>query len=363
MNTNNCFLSGDIISSSTYNNSSLLNKLTLSRTLFIKQVAVGSSKVFLFTSENKLIMLQDVENTDLVKNLPLDDRNVLKIAAGHSFIIMTDKSIFREYKKLELEINPKHVKKLISKFDGTALITHNSELYICENYGKAFKKVSTAKDSKFSHASFGSSHSLILSESGNLYTTGSNTYGQLGIAPMITPTEFIMIDKTIVKSPIKFAECGYFHTIAVTVENEIFGVGWNAVGELGDGSVGDKTEWVKATFSVPNNVQINYLTVGYQQSFVVLSDGTIFCCGFNNYGGLGLGDTQSRSTYEKFKTEHVLDNGVIKVNKPIAGGHFTFYCLDPEFNESKGEKQFKAKIFSQYQSRNNSDIIIECNDE
>ena len=77
----------------------------------------------------------------------------------------------------------------------------------------------------------------------------------------------------------------------------------------------------------------------------------------------GLGDTQSRSTYEKFKTEHVLDTGVIKVNKPIAGGHFTFYCLDPEFNESKGEKQFKAKIFSQYQSRNNSDIIIECNDE
>ena len=154
MDTNNCFLSGDFISSNTSNNPSLLNKLTLSRTLFIKQVAVGSSKVFLFTSENKLIML-DIENTDLVKNLPLDDRNVLKIAAGHLFIIMTDKSIFREYKKLELEINPKHVKKLISKFDGTALITHNSELYICENYGKAFKKVSTAKDSKFSHASFG----------------------------------------------------------------------------------------------------------------------------------------------------------------------------------------------------------------
>ncbi|KAG2389277.1 hypothetical protein C9374_013837 [Naegleria lovaniensis] len=247
----------------------------------------------------------------------------------------------------------KHVQKMIGRFYAIALFTHSNDVYIVgKGFSDDFEKLVIRdnvvnENKKFCHASFGDSHSLVLTTGGELYLKGSNNYGQLGNSELSSTSTFFLV--TEIGKRIKFAECGYYHTIAITVDNEIYGVGWNAVGELGNNTVGDQRQWVKATFITPCNDSITYFSVGYQQAFIRLQSGSIFCCGFNSYGGLGLEDTESRSTYVPF----MIKNQSTLHMKPLCGGHFTLFFNDPFINGfSKYEKHLKEKLCS---------ILKQCN--
>jgi alpha-tubulin suppressor-like RCC1 family protein len=51
-----------------------------------------------------------------------------------------------------------------------------------------------------------------------------------------------------------------------------------------------------------NLQSVNSVHSGYDTSFI-FQNGELWCCGKNDFGHLGLGDKQSRSTFEKLKLD------------------------------------------------------------
>ncbi|EER12867.1 hypothetical protein Pmar_PMAR015033, partial [Perkinsus marinus ATCC 50983] len=80
----------------------------------------------------------------------------------------------------------------------------------------------------------GAEHTLVLSEDGGLYSTGSNEHCQLGrsisegsIDSELAPVACMPVE------PIESIACGYFCSFAVTVNGELWAWGDNRYGQLG----------------------------------------------------------------------------------------------------------------------------------
>ena len=76
-----------------------------------------------------------------------------------------------------------------------------------------------------------------------------------------------------------------------TVPSRVFGTGWNGVGQLGDGSLQDRTTF-GPTVGISN---VRSVSAGYHHSLAVRADGGMSAWGSNSYGQLGDGTTTDRS--------------------------------------------------------------------
>ena len=87
-------------------------------------------------------------------------------------------------------------------------------------------------------------------------------------------------------------EGGEYHSFAVKTDGTLWTWGYNAQGQLGDGT----------TTSRNSPVQVGALTTwlnaaaGFYQSVGTTTAGTLYAWGQNSNGELGLGDTTSRSS-------------------------------------------------------------------
>lgn len=91
-------------------------------------------------------------------------------------------------------------------------------------------------------ASCGDVHTLALSEEGSLYCFGGGSFGQLGLGNIknlpvdVDDCPFMPIPKqieTLRKTKITYVACGDSHSMAVTVNGELYGWGAAACGQLG----------------------------------------------------------------------------------------------------------------------------------
>jgi len=74
---------------------------------------------------------------------------------------------------------------------------------------------------------------------------------------------------------------GRYHSLFVTTDGTLWGMGWNFYGQLGNGTA--------ANTNLPVSVASNVVTVaaGYAHSLFVKTDGTLWGMGRNNFGQLG----------------------------------------------------------------------------
>jgi len=126
---------------------------------------------------------------------------------------------------------------------------------------------------------------------GTLWTWGYNNDGQLGHGDKVnrwSPTQ--------VGTSSNWARVsgGYATSAAVKTDGTLWTWGYNSFGELCDGSgypgrlaplqVGTATDWVSVT------------TSGQFTTMAIKIDGTLWGCGYNNNGQLGVGDTINRTS-------------------------------------------------------------------
>ncbi|APR75464.1 RCC1 repeat domain protein [Minicystis rosea] len=134
---------------------------------------------------------------------------------------------------------------------------------------------------------FRQNQSLAVTKSGALYTWGNNTDGQLGLGAMDAP------DTTTRPSPtqnptltgVLQAVFGFDHALVLLEDGTVRAFGDNSSGQLGDGSVDDRSFPV----TVPGLGDIIQVAAGSKHSVALRRDGTVWAWGRNQYGNLGQG--------------------------------------------------------------------------
>ncbi|CAN0858249.1 Ultraviolet-B receptor UVR8 [Linum grandiflorum] len=151
--------------------------------------------------------------------------------------------------------------------------------------------------------SCGGAHTLFLTESGQVFATGLNDFGQLGISDnpsyVTEPVAVSVLDKEIVQ-----ISAGYHHSGAVTVDGELYVWGRNSNGQLGLGKKAGKSVCLPTKVDLLSGISIKVVALASEHSVAVTDEGDALSWGGGNSGQLGhscesgiLGLLKSKSEY------------------------------------------------------------------
>jgi alpha-tubulin suppressor-like RCC1 family protein len=141
--------------------------------------------------------------------------------------------------------------------------------------------------------SAGGDHSLVLTATGDVYAFGRNDHGQLGLGAGSPP---VKCKATLIGSihGVTAISAGYAHSLFLYL-NSVYSCGWNNAGQLG---VGDKTDRLSPT-PVPWSWNAIAISAGYSHSLAVIKETLGFSplaylaysWGSNSQGQLGFSST------------------------------------------------------------------------
>ena len=173
--------------------------------------------------------------------------------------------------------------------------------------------VSGARAESVPQVEVGLKHSCVLSESGNVYCWGADSYGQLGDnywSNAWTPVQVLKggsvdgdNDGTYL-SNIKSITSGDYHTCAVSNNNNVYCWGYNVYGQLGDGSTTSRYTPVQvlkgAAVSGDNDgtylSNMKSISAGRYYTCAVSNNNRLYCWGRNDWGQLGDGSDDDKTT-------------------------------------------------------------------
>ncbi len=134
----------------------------------------------------------------------------------------------------------------------------------------------------------------------------------------------------VILSDVLTVKCGEYHVIAVTSKNELYGWGMNAYGNLGLGDTYYRQ--LPTKIIIPSKSNILSICCGLDHTMVLLSNSEIYVWGFNRYGSLGLGHTNTMCTPQKLNLY-----GIIKL---YSGGNQTFAITKTNDIYAWGDNRF-----------------------
>lgn len=139
----------------------------------------------------------------------------------------------------------------------------------------------------------GTWHSAAIRTDGSVWTWGLNLEGQLGdgtTTSSSTPVRVAGIDDA------RAVAVGGFHTLVLRANGTVAAVGRNDDGQLGDGTTVGRTLPVPVAGGRLGLGNVVAVAAGSRHSVALRADGTVWTWGVNEYGQLGLGDLESRSS-------------------------------------------------------------------
>jgi len=139
----------------------------------------------------------------------------------------------------------------------------------------------------------GGYHSLALTSTGGVLAWGNNAQGELGNGTTTnssTPVAVSLPSGTTVTA----IAAGFYHSLALTSSGQILAWGYNADGELGNGTTTTYSSTPVAV-SLPAGTTVTAIAGGDQHSLALTSTGGVLAWGYNGYGQLGNGTTTSSS--------------------------------------------------------------------
>ncbi|GAB4814257.1 hypothetical protein N2152v2_001303 [Parachlorella kessleri] len=136
-------------------------------------------------------------------------------------------------------------------------------------------------------AACGDTHTLVLSEAGEVWAFGRNQNGQLGTGSdvdSVLPQKVAALEGKRVVS----VACGAEHSVCCTDQGEVYAWGWGRYGNLGDGECSDRRLPVKVKGL--EGVRVAQVACGWRHSAAVDDAGRLYVWGWGRWGQLGLGD-------------------------------------------------------------------------
>jgi len=192
------------------------------------------------------------------------------------------------------------------------------------------RKVLGLNDANVKDVSCGGAHTAAVTEDGRLFTWGLNDRGQLGRSPegsqCEVPGEVRGIEERVVS-----VAAGHYHTLCVTESGSVWAFGCNRKGQLGVKS-NEAAVYAPRQLSSFGSVKIARVDGGAEHSLACTLDGEMYSWGCAGSGRLGHGDV----AWWKFKTnsqEHaprlVQKMRGVKITG-VSAGHMHSACVDQD---------------------------------
>ncbi|XP_056591458.1 retinitis pigmentosa GTPase regulator b isoform X4 [Triplophysa dalaica] len=207
----------------------------------------------------------------------------------------------------------------------TALVTENGKLFMfgSNNWGQlglgtktTVNKPTCVKDLKSERVKIvacGRTHTLVYTSRGNLYASGGNNEGQLGLGDCEDRTSFHLVDFFSKHEPIKMLAAGSNISAALTHDSRLYMWGDNSEGQIGMGK--------ESNALTPREVvgkQVSWVSCGYYHSAFVTVDGALFTFGERDSGKLGL-TTEKLANHRVPQQVTGISDRVVQV--ACGGGH------------------------------------------
>ena len=138
--------------------------------------------------------------------------------------------------------------------------------------------------SNWSSISFGTYHSLALKTDGTLWSWGNNSFGQLGLSDVTHRYSPVQVGASTNWAQIS---CGYFHILAINSLGQLYAWGNNGDGQLGTSDSVQRNSPVQIG-SLTNWSQVS---TGGRATVAIKTDGTLWAWGSNSFGQLGTNTT------------------------------------------------------------------------
>jgi hypothetical protein len=162
----------------------------------------------------------------------------------------------------------------------------------------------------------GALHSLFIDSYGSLNGMGLNVYGQLGFADLINrsfPTYIPTEEK------VSAVSAGGLHSLFISASGKLWGMGLNDSGQLGQIPVGSPPV-VASPVWIPAQSRVISASAGLAHSLFVTEDGQLWGMGNSEYGQLGF--------FQESVTSPVAIATERPVVKVVAGTVFSLYLTD-----------------------------------
>ena len=185
----------------------------------------------------------------------------------------------------------------------------------------------------------GSFHSAFLTNTGNVYTCGLNTNGQLGLGDTTTRNVPTLIATTVGSFntlTISDISCGWSHSLFLTNTGKVYTCGVNTDGQLGlgDTAIRNVPTLIATTVGSFNTLTISAIFSGASHSLFITNYGKVYTCGRNIEGQLGIGDNANKNIptiIPTFNNTTIYGSGVYQVSySSFTTSYEPFKC----FNET-----------------------------
>jgi alpha-tubulin suppressor-like RCC1 family protein len=273
------------------------------------------------------------------------------------------------FQNIEASSNEELEVKLIScGFDHIILVTtdniiyslglnHHGQLGLGDNLTnyESFQQVKCypLKNQSIKLLSCGYSHNVLVTESNEIWCTGSNKYGQLALGHAVNVNKWEKVAQFTLDS-IKFVSCGGNHTIIATETNQIWTTGYNNRGQLGHNDILDRSLFKRVDtggsfrdrlFGVGSlhGKAIKSIACGGSHSVVLTVDYGLWMCGSNRFGQLGLGYSKfyfNSLIFQQIHSSIPRDLGTKTIKHVACGVEHTYLVTDAGVMYSVGYNQF-----------------------
>ena len=161
----------------------------------------------------------------------------------------------------------------------------------------------------------GGSHSVALGADGRVWAWGWGEYGQLGHNDeenRLVPT--LLAGQALGGAAAVLVVAGGYHTVAVTIQGELWVWGSGSLGQLG---LGDEANRLEPTLvgaeEAFGELQVLTVSCGHFHTLAVTKDGTLWTFGHGHQGALGHNDRNDRLVPTRIEAQHFGNSKIVSV--------------------------------------------------
>jgi len=196
----------------------------------------------------------------------------------------------------------------------------------------------------------GVGHCLAVQKDGTVLGWGENVVGQIGDGT--TTDRYLPVKVSGIENAVKVFT-GWHFSYALCKDGSLWAWGYNVFGQLGDGTVYDRHQPVRVKSPDGKGFFADAAEVsgGALHVFVITTDGTLWACGGNHFGQLGIGKpggrkllfTQVKGPGNKGFLESVLDADAGSAHSAAVTADGTVYCWGDNYRKQIGDPAVPVK--------------------